>query len=85
MMWGGHINLLKRARFWTANRTEIAAMAGQKTLGSIRGAIMLGGFSPPVAQYCNKGSTINAKAIAANATIAHASIVGVGNLGRPNS
>src|ERR1700683_1340376 len=85
MMWGGQVSSLKRVRFRTPNRTEITAMAGQKILVSGRGSIMFGGLCPPVVIKINNGDTINAKAHAESAMIAYLSIVGVENLGRPNS
>lgn len=46
---------------------------------------MLGGLNPPVAQYSNNGSIVNAKISAEHATNAHVSNVGADTLGRANS
>ena len=76
-MWGGKV---RRERFRTAKTTEIAAMAGQKILGSGRGSIMLCSVRPPVTKIIN-GITIKAKTHAEIGTIAHLSIIGAEDLG----
>jgi len=79
MMWGG---IVRRERFRTAKTTEIAAMAGQKILGSGRGSIMLCSVwaGSPVTKNIN-GITIKAKTHAEIGTIAHLSIIGAEDLG----
>src|SRR4051794_12569751 len=83
MMWGARVTLPRREKFCAANRIEITAMAGQKTLFSSRA-------SPAVCIACssvglkkaNNGDTIKAKAQAATGTIVNLSITGAGALGR---
>ena len=85
MMWGGNVRLPRRERYLTANPTEIAAIAGQKILGSRRGCIILCSvWAGPVVTKINNGITIAEKTHAEIGINAHLSN-GVEDLARPNS
>ena len=82
-MWGAKV---RRERFRAAKTTEIAAMAGQKILFSGRGSSMsCSALRGGEVKTINNGATIKAKTHAEIGTIAHWSIIGVEDLGRPNS
>ena len=85
-MLGGQVSLARREPFCTANRMEIAAMAGQKILFSRRAsaAFSIACESEGVKKI-NNGATIEAKTHAKIGTIAYLSSRGMGNLGRANS
>jgi hypothetical protein len=83
MMWGGKV---RRERFPTAKTTEIAVMAGQKILFSGWDAIRACSvWGKGLVIKINNGDTIKAKIHAEIGTIAHLSIIGVGDLGRLDS
>ena len=73
-MWGGKVS---RERCWTANRTESAATAGQKILGSGRASIPLNTvcWSGELTK-ANIGNTIKAKIHAKIGIIVYLSITG---------
>src|SRR5262249_27873960 len=80
-MWGGQASLLRRDRFWRSSRTEIAAIAGQKILGSRRESNCTVGPMEDVSNV-NIGNTMSANAQDATVTAPHLSMIEVVILAR---